>query len=169
AESLLVALAAGIDPDNVMPKKGSRLTQEQVGVLRAWIDQGATWDSGVSFGRLEPANLKPRLAQIPAGNVSSNPVDRFLEKYFSEHKIKPDLPVSDRLFARRVYLDIIGLLPRPDEMRGFVSDRKRNKWDRLVQMLLARNRDYAVHWLSFWNNLLRKDYKGTGFIDVGRE
>src|SRR5437867_505367 len=70
AESLLVALAAGIDPDNVMPKKGSRLTQEQVGVLRAWIDRGATWDSGVSFGRLEPANLKPRLAQIPAGNVS---------------------------------------------------------------------------------------------------
>src|SRR3989449_11438672 len=40
AESLLIALVQGFDPDSVMPKKGSRLTVEQVGVLRAWIDQG---------------------------------------------------------------------------------------------------------------------------------
>src|ERR1043166_276225 len=36
AESLLIKLVAGLDPDNVMPKKGSRLTAEQVGLLRAW-------------------------------------------------------------------------------------------------------------------------------------
>src|SRR5260370_5453681 len=40
AESLLIALVQGLDSDNVMPKKGSRLTPEQVGLLRAWIDQG---------------------------------------------------------------------------------------------------------------------------------
>src|SRR5437764_10862956 len=56
-ESLLIALVQGFDPDNVMPKKGSRLTPEQVGLLRAWIDQGLPWDPGVSFGRLEPMNL----------------------------------------------------------------------------------------------------------------
>src|ERR1017187_9240383 len=38
AESLIIALVQGIDPDNIMPLKGSRLTTEQVGVLRAWID-----------------------------------------------------------------------------------------------------------------------------------
>src|SRR5215831_12270504 len=42
-ESLLIALVQGFDPDNVMPKKGSRLTPEQIGVMRAWIDQGLTW------------------------------------------------------------------------------------------------------------------------------
>jgi len=40
AGSLLIALVQGLDPDNVMPQKGSRLTPEQVGILRAWIDQG---------------------------------------------------------------------------------------------------------------------------------
>ena len=60
AESLLIALVQGLDPDSVMPKKGSRLTPEQVGVLRAWIDQGLQWEPAINFGRLEPMNLKPQ-------------------------------------------------------------------------------------------------------------
>src|SRR5690349_20510472 len=46
AESLLIALVQGFDPDSVMPKKGSRLTPDQIGLLRAWIDQGLSWDAG---------------------------------------------------------------------------------------------------------------------------
>src|SRR5437763_309109 len=64
AESLLIALVQGLDPDSVMPKKGSRLTPAQIGLLRAWIDQGLPWDAGVSFGRLEPLNLKPHRPEI---------------------------------------------------------------------------------------------------------
>ena len=44
AESHLIELVAGVDPDNVMPQKGKRLSPEQIGLLRAWIDQGASWD-----------------------------------------------------------------------------------------------------------------------------
>src|SRR5882762_325344 len=51
AESYLIELVAGIDPDNVMPQKGSKLKPEQVGLLRAWIDQGAAWDPGVNFAK----------------------------------------------------------------------------------------------------------------------
>src|SRR6266568_1946177 len=50
AESLLISLVQGFDPDSVMPKKGSRLTPDQIGLLRAWIDQDLPWDTGVSFG-----------------------------------------------------------------------------------------------------------------------
>src|SRR5437867_9661379 len=78
AESLLIALVQGVDPDNIMPKKGSRLTPEQVGLLRAWIDQGLQWDSKITFGRLEPMNLKPRRPTIPSGAENANPIDRFL-------------------------------------------------------------------------------------------
>src|SRR5437870_10457718 len=105
AESRLIALVQGVDPDEVMPKKGSRLTPAQVGVLRAWIDQGVLWAEGLSFARLEPLNLKPRLPALPPGPESTNPVDRLLQKYFVEHRIKPLPPVSDRRFARRAYLD----------------------------------------------------------------
>src|SRR5437016_3626215 len=54
AESYLIELVMGFDPDNTMPKKGSRLTPNQIGLLRAWIDQGLKWDAGASFGKLEP-------------------------------------------------------------------------------------------------------------------
>ena len=169
ADSLLIALVEGFDPDSVMPKKGSRLTPEQIGVLRAWIDQGAEWDPHVTFGRLPPANLKPRLPEIPPGPKDDNPIDRFLQPYFASHNFIPPLPVSDRVFARRAYLDIIGLLPPPKILEGFVSSKQTNKRELLVRDLLANNRDYAVNWLSFWNDLLRNDYKGTGYIDGGRK
>src|SRR5437867_10479087 len=79
AESLLISLVQGLDPDSVMPKKGSRLTPQQIGLLRAWIDQDLLWDAAVSFGRLEPINLKPRLPHIPPGSQTANPIDRFIQ------------------------------------------------------------------------------------------
>jgi mono/diheme cytochrome c family protein len=169
AESLLISLVGGIDPDNAMPKKGSRLTPEQIGLLRAWIDQGAPWDAHVTFDRVEPLNLKPRLPAMPTAGKAANPIDRFLEPYFSAHNLQPPKPVTDRLFARRAYLDVIGLLPPPEELETFVADRGEEKRERLVDRLLADDRNYAEHWLTFWNDLLRNDYKGTGYIDGGRK
>ncbi|PYJ08454.1 MAG: hypothetical protein DME25_01480 [Verrucomicrobia bacterium] len=169
AQSLLIGLVQGFDPDSVMPKKGKRLTPEEIAVLRAWIDQGVSWDAGISFGRLEPINLKPRRPAIPPGPEAANPIDRFLEPYFAAHKFKPPPPVNDRVFARRVYLDLIGLLPPPDELEAFVKYKDARKREALVQQLLADNRDYAENWLTFWNDLLRNDYKGTGYIDGGRK
>jgi len=168
-ESLLIALVQGVDSDNIMPRKGSRLTPDQIGVLRAWIDQGATWDANVTFGRVEPVNLKPRLPAIPSKTKAANPIDRFLEPYFAAHNIKSPKFVNDRLFARRAYLDVIGMLPPPDELEAFVADRRDDKRERLVARLLAEDRSYTEHWLSFWNDLLRNDYKGTGYIDGGRK
>ena len=169
AESLLIALVQGFDPDNIMPKKGSRLTMGQIGLLRAWIDQGATWEAQVSFGRVEPANLKPRMPALPPGTKAANPIDGFLEPYFVAHEVRPAKPVTDRRFARRAYLDVIGLLPPPEELEAFVADRRADKRERLVDRLLADDSSYAEHWLSFWNDLLRNDYKGTGYIDGGRK
>jgi mono/diheme cytochrome c family protein len=169
SESLLISLVQGFDPDNTMPKKGSRLTPQQIGLLRAWIDQGAPWDASVTFGRLEPLNLKPHLPAVPPGSRMDNPVDRFLQPYFAAHKVAPPKPVDDRLFARRAYLDILGLLPPPADLKQFLADSHGDKRKRLVEKLLADDRSYAVHWLSFWNDLLRNDYKGTGYIDGGRK
>lgn len=170
AESLLIELVAGFDPDSVMPKKGTKLTREQIGVLRAWIDQGAPWDANVTFARIEPANLKTRRPEMPPGRTKvANPIDRLLEPYFAANKIKPPKPVDDRTFARRVYLDVVGLLPPPDALEAFVADKSTDKRAQLVRRLLADQEGYALHWLSFWNDMLRNDYKGTGYIDGGRK
>ena len=170
AESYLIALVSGLDADSVMPKKGTKLTAEQVGLVRAWIDQGLSWDAGIGFGKVEAKNLKPRLPEIPPTQKNlSNPIDRFLDPYFKAHKIKPAKPVEDRIFARRVYLDIIGLLPAADELQKFLKDKRSDKRERLVAQLLGENESYAQHWLTFWNDMLRNDYKGTGYIDGGRK
>ena len=170
AESYLIELVSGLDPDNVMPKKGTKLTQSEVGLLRAWIDQGAKWDESISFARAEPLNLLPRRPQLPASrDKNANPIDRLLAPYFSTNNFKPGKPVEDGLFARRVYLDVLGLLPSPSDLEKFVTDKSRDKRANLVRRLLEDNSNYAQNWLSFWNDLLRNDYKGTGYIDGGRK
>jgi len=166
-DSLVVRLVAGLDPDSQMPKKGKKWTPEQVGLLRAWIDQGLPWDAGITFARPEPANLKPHAPRVPPGEARP-PVDRIIAAYFASKRMgEPDV-VPDRVFARRAYLDVIGLLPAPEQLEAFLADRAADKRGRLVRQLLSNRRDYADHWLTFWNDLLRNDYRGAGFIDGGR-
>lgn len=169
-ESLLIQLVAGVNPDEVMPKKGSRLTAQQIGLLRAWIDQRLPWDKGVSFARKAPLNLLPHTAKIPVSiEIGVNPIDQILKPYFGEHQFKPPPLVEDRVFERRAYLDVIGLLPPADGPGAFVTDGDVGFRARLVRNLLADNQRYAEHWLSFWNDLLRNDYRGAGYIDGGRK
>jgi len=168
ARSHFIHLVAGTDPDSVMPKKGSKLTAEQVGILRAWVDQGMKWDPQISFAQPPPNNLVPRNPGLPAGK-SAHPLDRLLEAYASNHAVRLGKPVDDRQFARRAHLDTVGLLPSPEELDAFLRDRSPDKRSHLVRSLLADKSRYAQHWLTFWNDLLRNDYKGTGYIDGGRK
>ena len=169
ADSLLIELVMGFDPDSVMPQKGSKLKPAQIALLRAWIDQGVQWDPAVSLGRVEARNLRPHRPEVPANKQFNNPVDTIVDAYFQSHQFKWPETVSDRVFARRAYLDIIGLLPTLDELKSFYADRSQTKRERLVQKLLADNQNYTEHWLSFWNDMLRNDYKGAGYIDGGRK
>lgn len=169
-ESELIALVAGVEPERIMPAEGKPLTAEQVGVLRAWIDQGLSWESGFTFRKLKSKPLAPRRPALPvAERQLANPVDRLLKPYFAEKRVPPAAPVDDRLYIRRVYLDTIGLLPSPEAVQEFVADSDANKRERLVRRMLRQNARYAEHWLTFWNDALRNDYSGTGYIDGGRQ
>jgi hypothetical protein len=77
--------------------------------------------------------------------------------------------VDDAAFLRRLHLDVLGLLPTEAELAAFTADADPTKRTRAVESALARNRDYAAHWMTFWNDLLRNDYAGTGYIDGGRK
>jgi mono/diheme cytochrome c family protein len=170
ASSLLIETISGLNPDNVMPQKGKKLTREQVALFRAWVDQGLPWPQEITFYKHEPNNLNARpVAEPPSKRGLENPVDRFVDAYFAKHKIKWSPVVDDRTFARRVWLDAIGLLPPPAELDAFLADKSPDKRAKLVQRLLADHQAYAEHWLTFWNDLLRNDYKGTGYIDGGRK
>jgi hypothetical protein len=169
-DSLLIELVSGVDPDNIMPKKGSRLTAEQVGLLRAWIDQGLSWDADINFARPTPPNLNRHAPNIQISDTSGvNPVDQILKPYFGAHQFKPPRPVDDHTFTRRVYLDLVGLVPPMGGPGVFVSDDDPELRAKLVRSVLADKENFTEHWLSFWNDLLRNDYRGTGYIDGGRK
>jgi len=169
-DSLMVHLVAGLQPDRIMPQQGKRLTDEEIGLLRAWIDQGVQWDSDVSLTTLTLRSWKPRDVELPAAGdgAANNPIDRLLAAHWTMQEKQPQR-AGDRVWVRRVYLDTIGLLPTPEEVEAFVADDRPDKDRRLVRALLDDRHAYAQHWLSFWNDLLRNDYAGTGYIDGGRK
>lgn len=170
AESYLIELVSGLNPEEVMPTKGTKLTAQQVGLLRAWIDQDVPWAPGFTFAKQPPLNLRPRQPLLPpAAPGWENPVDRLLWAQLQRAGLTTTAPVDDRRFARRVYLDVIGLLPTPEELAAFTGDAQTGRRERLVDRLLADSARYAGHWLSFWNDALRNDYRGTGYIDGGRQ
>src|SRR5688572_14748219 len=124
SESLLIQLVEGKDEERIMPNKGKRLTPDQIAVLRKWIDDGAEWPANFSFDKTKQAKLASRRPELPpaADGGSQNPIDRLLAPYYAKHSITPAKVVDDRVFARRVYLDVIGLLPSPQELESFVAD-----------------------------------------------
>jgi mono/diheme cytochrome c family protein len=155
--------------EDKMPEKGERLTDSEIETLELWVKVGAPWPDGKEKSVYRVAALEPRLPVIPAeGDELKLPLDRFVNAYFRKNKIKWAVNVDDKTYIRRVYLDVIGLVPPPDSIDAFVKDGRGDKYDRLVQKLLNRDADYAQHWLTFWNDALRNDYTGTGYITGGR-
>ena len=158
------------DDEESMPPKGKTLTEKEIATLQFWIKVGAPWpDNADEKSVYRVAGLAPRMPVVPPDQAGlANPIDRFTDNYFEKKKISWPVLVDDRLFIRRVFLDIIGLLPPPEKVSAFLVDNHPSKREALVKELLNRNDDYAQHWLSFWNDALRNDYSGTGYITGGR-
>ncbi|MFN3648789.1 MAG: DUF1549 domain-containing protein [Armatimonadota bacterium] len=168
-ESHLIKLVSGEIPGKMMPPKGAPLTKKEVDVLRAWIDQGLSFGAEKQ-GDAWTAPMAPRKPALLAAEAgATHPIDRLLLPYYRAQKVRPGTPVDDRTYARRVYLDLVGLLPTPGELEAFAADRSPDKRRELVRRLLRDERNYAEHWLTFWNDALRNDYSGTGYIDGGRK
>jgi hypothetical protein len=157
AESLLIELVLKNDPDERMPSKGDPLTLEEIAILRAWIDQGIKWEKGFTFAKFRNAPVEPRKVGLPPG-PEAHPVDRLLASYYKKHKIDPGASVSDGMFARRVFLDTIGLLPTPVELAALRDDERSDKRTQLIDGLLGDKQNYAEHWITFWSDCFRNSY-----------
>lgn len=153
--------------EGVMPKKGKVLKDNEIALIKLWIENGAHWsDQALKvFPEADMALVKP---DLPVSE-ETNPVDKIIGAYFNEQNVNWSPIVEDRIFIRRAHLDIIGLLPEPETIVAFVNDLNPNKREQLIDTLLADTHNYTQHWLSFWNDLLRNDYSGTGFITGGRK
>ncbi len=153
------------DPEKRMPPKGARLKKPEIDTISRWIDQGAPWLDGFTFNKSHRrAPLAPRKPELPAGKAGDNPIDLLLKPYFKKHGVNAERTISQAAFRRRTYLDLVGLLP-PSGNPGTDTPEAR---EATIDSLLGNRERYTGHWLTFWNDILRNAYKGTGFIDGGR-
>ena len=156
--SLFLDLLVEEDEDDRMPQKADKMPNEEIALLKSWVKAGLPWQEGFAF-RHPKAPMVPRVVQLPpAKGETRNPIDRFLKPYFAKQGVKPPKPVDDRAFLRRTYLDLIGLLPTPEQYRVFAEDKDPGKYEKFADTLLANDEHYMQHWISFWNDAFRNSY-----------
>ncbi len=168
--SIILELISCLDDDLRMPPKElARITPAEVDLFRKWITVGLPWEAGFSFTVNQyRAPLKPRRPLLPKG-TAENPIDLILNEYLLQNNAKLPEALNDSALLRRLSLDLNGLLPSIEASRSFEEDKSDKKYELIVDRLLAHDRDYAEHWFTFWNDLLRNDFVGTGYIEGGRK
>ncbi|REG82720.1 DUF1549 domain-containing protein [Algoriphagus antarcticus] len=156
--------------DDVMPSKGKLLNKQEKELIALWIAKGAPWPDGAAQQSIyRVAKLAPRNPALPAYKAGlDNPIDLWVDSYLQENKLEWKELVDDKTYLRRIYLDITGLIPSPKDLEEFRRDSRPDKRSIWLQDLLSKSDDYATHWLTFWNDVLRNDYTGTGYITKGR-
>ena len=161
ADSLLVRLVAGLEGDRLMPLGGPRLSDEQIGLIRAWIDQGVSWSQEAggqtSLEAKHWAYRKPVRPNLPAVQQTSwlkNSIDNFVLARLEKEGLRPS-PEADRTtLIRRVSLDLTGLPPSVEEVDAFLADKSSRAYENLVDRLLASPR-YGERWARMWLDLAR--------------
>jgi cytochrome c553 len=145
-KSELVARLISTDPDEVMPPPDShkKLTAQQKEILRRWVAQGAQYQQHWSYE-------KPVKDAIPAG---ANGVDVLVRKRLAELGLKPSLEADRRTLIRRVYVDLLGLPPKPEEVAAFVNDRSPGAYEQLVERVL-KNPHYGERMAMGWLDVVR--------------
>src|SRR6185437_1497437 len=126
ADSPLIHRVAGLEPDSKMPPKGAALSAAQVGILRAWIDQGAVWpdDADSKAARhwaYQPLHGPP-IPVIKDRTWIRAAIDAFVLAKLETKGLSPSPPADRRTLLRRVTFDLIGLPPTPEEMEAFLRD-----------------------------------------------
>ncbi len=89
-----------------------------------------------------------------------NEVDRFILARLRSESIDPSPICTDFEFARRVYVDVVGVIPTGEEVKAFVGDSSPNKRAKLIDKLLNDNERYADHWEVMWGDWLREHTNG---------
>lgn len=159
ADSPLIQLVAGVDPDLKMPPEGDPLTAEQIGILRAWIDQGATWPDEAS-AKLDDPRMhwayqpvkRPAVPAVVSGLVR-NPIDSFITARLSEAGLTMSAEADRRSLVRRLYLVLHGLPPTPEEIAEFLADDRPEAYEELVDRLLDSPR-YGERWARHWLDVI---------------
>ncbi len=167
ADSPLVHFISGLDEETTMPPKEGLLGDKVVGLIRAWIDQGADWPDDVGSkveNRMDHwAFQKVQKSDSTKANLK---IDDFIKQKLKTKGLKLNARADKRTLIRRIYLVMHGLPPTPEEVEAFVNDKSRNAFTNSVDKVLASPR-YGERWASHWLDLVR--FGETHGFEMNRE
>ena len=147
--------------DLAMPPKQSekpRLTEKEVLIIRDWIENGAEWPDSANVAKADPLDwwsFKP-MKPVTAPGHAVNPIDAFIASKLAEKGLSMSQPSDARTLARRLYFDLIGLPPSPEELDAFEKESKiesESALDRLIEKLLAMPQ-YGERWARHWLDIV---------------
>ncbi|MEZ6120577.1 MAG: DUF1549 domain-containing protein [Pirellulaceae bacterium] len=142
------------DPDLRMPPPASktRLTSQEIDLLKQWVANGAPYEQHWAFRKIESPSL-PASHNLNWQSMTeaNNPIDRFIGQRLVEHDLQPSPRASKEKLIRRLSFDLTGLPPSPDEIKSFLDDESPDAYVRLVDHFLqkeAYGERMAVDWLD---------------------
>lgn len=151
--SVLLRRVGATDPDLLMPppESGPSLTAAEQHTLRLWIEQGAEWGLHWSFR----PQVRPDVA---SGGAAA--IDELVGRQLAARSLQLSGPADPYRKVRRLYLDLIGLPPTPEQADAFAADPSPERWEQLVETLLQQPQ-FGEHWARMWMDLARyADTKG---------
>jgi hypothetical protein len=158
-DSEMVARIWSTDPDVIMPPPHEKkpLSAEQKTLLEAWIAAGADYHPHWSF-------VPPQKVVVPAVRGATNAIDAFIGERLVANEIEPAPPADAATLCRRLYLDLVGLPPSPDDIAAF----ERDGYEQTVANLLA-SPHYGEKWARHWLDLARYSDSNGYEKDMPRE
>ena len=152
------------DADVRMPPPSSKLaiSEEEVALLKSWIEQGANWREHWSFSPLE-AITPPQVKDV--GRLH-NPVDNFILAKLQEAGLVPSVRASREKLIRRLTFDLTGVPPTLEEIDAYLADESPDAYETVVDRLLKSPR-YGERMTSDWLDVAR--YSDTYGYQVDRD
>lgn len=180
-KSLLVRAVRYTDDVLRMPPR-SRLDDEQVAALTAWVRMGAPWPADPPRGAGNTAHplfdlrerlrhwawqpmKDPQLPKVVRADWPRSPIDRFILAGLEASGLAPAPEADRRTWLRRVTYDLIGLPPTPVEIDAFLHDETPAAYEKVVDRLLA-SPHYGERWARHWLDLVRYAETGGHEFDV---
>ena len=128
-------------------KTGKTLSDQQVGLIKRWIEQGAKYEGHWAFNPL----VRPAVPAAKHAKWVKDPIDNFILARLDKEGLQPSPEADRRILIRRLSFDLTGLPPKPEDVEAFVADKGKDAYEKLVDRLMASphyGERMAVDWLD---------------------
>lgn len=137
-------------PSERMPLNASPLSDQEIELMTRWIDSGARYNEHWAFIPV----VSPRIPDVQEGIQGGNEIDAFVLARLHQQSLAASDEALPETLVRRLYLDLVGLLPTPEQINEFRNDHSDKAYGVLVDRLLE-SQHFGERWGRHWLDLAR--------------